>query len=252
MNKSIIRILLLFSVLSILIIPFQNCKVAFDSAHLESVEEKSESDVFEEPVIVDPKNPDDPDPNEDHGLRKTTETTYQPVLADRYYLRSLFTNIFGPSAEAVDSTKLTNNALDHGSPCSLYENQYVYNASNGKKTAMFAMRACAGNSPNYLIAFVTPKVTVSRQALISRTCSDLTNNTTTLKFALSRISSEAIPAGTDENVLKLFRLFYVTHPDPDEDLIKTLSYMLPTQGATLDQWRTLIYTVCISGHWQIL
>ena len=252
MNKSIIRILLLFSVLSILIIPFQNCKVAFESTHKESVELNSENDQFEEPVIVDPKNPNNPEPGEDHGLRKKTETAYQPVLADRYYLRSLFTNIFGPSAEAVDSTKLTINALDHGGPCSLYENQYVYNPSNGKKTALFAMRACGSTSPNYLIPFVTPKVTVSRQALISRTCSDLTNNTTTMKFALNRISSEAVPASTNENVLKAFRLFYVTHPHPDEDLIKTLSYMLPTQGATLDQWRTVIYTICISGHWQIL
>lgn len=249
MNKSIVRSLLLFSILSVLVIPFQNCKVAFDST-LSSVEKTSEDEFFEEPIIVDPKKPEDPEPGEDHGIKKKTETAYQPVLADRYYLKSLFTNIFGPTTETVDSTKMFNNALDHGSPCSLYEDQHAL--VGAKKTRMFPDRICAPTLPSYLIAFVNPKVTVSRQALTSRACSDLTNNDTTLKYALKRISSETIPSSTDENVLKLFRLFYVTHPDPDEELIETLSYMLPTQGATYDHWRTLIYTVCISGHWQIL
>lgn len=181
---------------------------------------------------------------------KTVKTTYEPILADRRYLASVFTSVFGPTALSVDSSRNHLNATQNGSPCSVYG---VHNKVNGSGYAVSdAVENCSRTTVNRTGAPVNPKPTVSRQADLAHACSDLTTNNTTLTYALKQISTEAVPEASRENVLKAFRLFYRYRPDPHEGLLESLQVMVPPQGATREHWRVLINTVCASSLWQVL
>lgn len=179
-------------------------------------------------------------------------TTYEPILADRYYLKSLLEDIFGPTASTTDSTRAYLNAIDHGSPCSVYEDHYTYNSA-GTRILANPMESCGRGSGAFLVAQVNPKITVTRQALITRACSDLVTTTATLSFALKRISgSSALPEPNEENTLKLFHLFYREKPAPHPGLVESLLVMFPPDNVTREHWGSAIFTVCASGFWQVL
>lgn len=251
MNKMNIRFILLFAICTVVILPFQNCKGGFESAQISSDSLDLGSEEIPTDNEPDPTQPV-PDTGQTHGLPVVTETSYEPILADRYYLHALFNNIFGPRTDFVDSTKVAINALEHGSACSLHEDYKAYDKTTKKYARVDTMKICDPRGASLLIAQVNPKGTVTRQSLITRACSDLTTNVVTLNYALKRISTDTIPAATQENVVTLFKLFYRSQPEPKPALYDAMLSSLPPQNVTIEDWRSLIYTVCISGHWQIL
>jgi hypothetical protein len=220
---------------------FQNCgRDGFSSADSASVESLE--------TIQDPGD-HDPDPE----LVEKSYTHYEPLLADRFYLKSLFIDVFGPTAVSVDSTRTYLNSSDHGSPCSIYEDQNTFNSATGKWAQADPMEACSRTSPALLSAQVNPKATVTRQALLTHACSDLTTNAGALDHALARISPSAtVPEPTRDNILRAFHLFYRQRPAPQEGLMDALTVMFPPTGVTKEHWRTVIYTLCASGYWQVL
>lgn len=178
------------------------------------------------------------------------ETNAELILVDRYYLKSLFEDVFGPQAGSVDTAKVFSDALTHGSPCSVYEDHRELK-SNGTLSRADSMQACSMSSVNRTQARVNPNGTVSRQALIARACSDLVTNNTTLKYALAKIANVAVPEPTRENIKTAIELFYRNGPDPDEGLIESLQLMF-SLPAKIDDWRGVLYTVCVSPQWQVL
>jgi hypothetical protein len=175
-------------------------------------------------------------------------TSYDMVLADRYYLQSLFTNIFGPSAEAADSTKLFLNAVEFGSPCDLYES-YL---DRDHKSLVNAMENCITISATRVNARMMPLPTVARQGLLTRACSDLVQNPATMAHALARIGT-GIPDSSDANVKRLYRLFYRLQSPPTAGVVDSLQLILNYGGhPTVNNWRSAFFTVCASSYWQAL
>lgn len=185
------------------------------------------------------------------SVETRTQTTYMPVLADRYYLRSLFESVFGPTTATVDSAKIFFNTQVNGSPCSIYEN-HAARGNDGVLRPVDPMQACSINAPARLVAQVNPRGTVSREALMARACSDLSNNNQTFAYALAQVSSEPLPQATDENIIQAFQLFYRIHPEPTPQLLTALKGVLQEGGLSIDNWKSLIYTICVSPHWQVL
>lgn len=180
------------------------------------------------------------------------ETTYEPILVDREYLKALFSNIFGANALNISpGPTIFGDAAEFGSLCSIYED-YMIDSDSGERVRYDSSAACGTNSPGLLQSRPLPKATVKRQALITRYCSNLVANTTAFNFVLKRISSETIPAGSSENILRLFRLFYRAHPDPHQSLVDSLLLMFSSINPSKDEWKPVIFGICASSQWQVL
>ena len=179
------------------------------------------------------------------------ETSYEPVLADRIYLKSLLEDVFGPTAMAVDTNNVDQNAAEFGSSCSIYGDYNIF--ENGQWVRADVSEVCGNSSAAYVSAPRNPKVTVTRQALLSKTCSDLISRNDTMTFALKRIdSARAVPQKNKNNVIKAYHLFYRDKPAPDQPLIDSLMVMLPDSGVNANHWRVVLNAVCLSNYWQVL
>jgi hypothetical protein len=220
---------------------FQNCSKVGDppsaSLSMQSIQEFTPPEA--PPLPLPPDNPE--------------SGSYKPILADRYYLDALLTDIFGPQARTVNSVNIRNDAVTFGSLCSVYENYNAYNPDTNKyDISANPMEGCSLASSNLQVAQTLANETVGRQAQINRSCISLTQNTTTVTYALAKIAAPGIPAATPENIKAAFRLFYRMHPDPDAGVIQSLQVMFPTDSASLDDWKSVLYTICISSYWQVL
>lgn len=202
----------------------------------------------EEEVVLEPP----PGPPKENEEKEKIRTPHDPILADRFYLKSLIEDVFGPRAAAVDSSRSFLNALDHGSACSIYTDHNIYEEAGKRWVPADRMEVCGVRSTALLAAQVNPKSTVTRQALLTRACSDLTTDENTLTHALGRISPDAVPRADRENMLKLFRLFYRDKSDPADRLLESLRVIFPAAGAGRDHWRVALFTVCASSYWQVL
>jgi hypothetical protein len=231
-------LLALFGLL--LMTQFQNCAPPSEmraASEMKPVEGLKQLDLEKDPVVVKPA---------------TQKTHYDPLLADRRYLISLFTDVFGPKAVNVDSTGTRFLTQEHGSPCSIYRTHNQYDAKTGKWVEADVVERCSTNATAFLSAPLNPTPTVSRQALLTHACSDLTSNDTTLGYALKKISNDRVPASTSANVIKAYRLFYRDKKDPQASLTDSLLVMLPLDQPAKDDWRNVMFTICASGFWQIL
>jgi hypothetical protein len=196
--------------------------------------------------------------HEDHyvplSLKAEEDTKSEALLADRYYIRSLLEDIFGPAAQSTASSRaLMTNVQVNGSPCSLYEDHRQVNPADVTKLirADF-MQVCSNASADRVNGQVLPKVTVTRQALIAVACSDLVASNQAMGYAFSKFSKAEVPPATDENLLAAVNLFYRNGPEPDQGLMDSMREMFSPAGATLDDWRGLMYAICVSPQWQML
>lgn len=195
----------------------------------------------------------DRDHHVDEDKRAKISTTYEPLIADRLYVVSLLNDIFGAAAISGEVlADIQENRTDFGSPCSVYENYRRPNGRGGLTTAIpgftCSLRAPASSFGSRL----TPNATVSRQALLAKTCANLLSNDTRLRTALSRISSESVPTPSAANLQKAVMLFYRDKPVPPQSLIESLQITFDPAQPTLDDWRSTFYIICASSHWQVL
>lgn len=218
---------------------FQNCGSSFTPKS--STEASSKSATLEIPWTP-PVHPE----------TKPKEFSQEPILADRYYIRSLFEDVFGSSAAITDSAKVFFDVANQGSPCAIYEDHQIKDIKLGKLISGDTMQTCSVSSPSRIAAQVTPKATVSRASLLARSCSDLTSNKKTVEYALSKISTDLIPASSEGNIRLAFKLFYRNGLKPEQAVIDSLSLMLPTSNVSIEDWKTVLYTICVSPQWQVL
>ncbi|MBX3018022.1 MAG: hypothetical protein KF767_09040 [Bdellovibrionaceae bacterium] len=182
------------------------------------------------------------------------KTTFEPVLMDRYVLRTFLADVFGPSVETLPSFALTVNAIEYGSPCSMYEN-YLYEVSAGRAASANANEICSLGVANYTSALTNPKASVTRQAELPRICSDIVHNDGTYNAAIAKLTDRgtALPDVNNATLTTAFHLFYREKPAPQESLLDALK-LLSTSGARVSKadWQNVLYTICASGHWQVL
>jgi hypothetical protein len=88
--------------------------------------------------------------------------------------------------------------------------------------------------------------------MLVQVCHDLTLDPAALANALAHLNAGTIPAATDENVLKAFRLFYRSQPAPRPAVLGALKGTLPAQVTQASDWSPLLYSLCTSSEWQIL
>jgi hypothetical protein len=239
MSKRIVSLTVYFSILSVLLTQTQNCAKVGDMASGQA-EFKSLSPGPIAPVEPSPVIPG----------KTVVQTNYQPVLADRVYLTNLLKDIFGPTAMSADSTRTDLKFQDHGSPCSFYRNHNIKKA-DGTYAEASVMDRCTRISPDLLTAPLMPKATVTRQALLTHACSDLVTNATTFAYALKKVGN-GVPAANEANILKAYRLFYRSHPEPHKGLVESLLVMLPPAGVTANDWRVVFNAICSSSYWQAI
>ncbi len=222
--------------LAVVILAFQNCALdgSFESAEMSS-ETKIEMDEVVHDFVAPPKK------------AASVPTTYQPILADRIYIKSLVEDVFGSRAMLTDSARILLNTAEFGAPCSAYES-YI----DLKGRLVNSMQNCNPFSATRLNSTVLPNPSSARQALLSSACSDWVHSDSTMRFAIARIG-KGIPKATESNVQKLYHLFYRNSPAPSASLIQSLQLILKYKGTvSYANWRSAFYTVCASPHWQLL
>lgn len=182
------------------------------------------------------------------------KTTFEPVLMDRYTLRSFLSEVFGTGITQMPSYANITNAVEYGSPCSLYEN-YLYQASASSFPNANTDEICTLAGASFTGANVNPKASVTRQAELPRLCSDLVHTDATYNTAIKRLMPDGRlnPAIDDTTLTRAFHLFYREKPAPQESLLDALKLLAtPGQAAAKADWQNVLYTICASGHWQVL
>src|SRR5690606_29868891 len=168
---------------------------------------------------------------------------YSPLVMDRIGVFNFFEAIFGPQARNLSAVRsLVRDPNVFGGGCSFYR-QSTSNPTDistycGNNTASLAVKPLMG-------------ITVLRQGRINQACHELTQNSTTIKYVLSRIDPvNAVPAATKDNLQSLFSLFYRARPVPDDSLFDAMAVNMIEEN--LNGWKRVVYGVCVSGYWQVL
>lgn len=238
----------IFTIGIFILVYFQNC------GRFEGLEPQQVDLSSEEVIITHPGEDHNPPPESVEKIY----TNYKSTLADRYYLVSLFNEIFGPSAKnLVLNSSLGLNKNDYGSPCSPYENYYYLPAGATQPQQANTTESCALNATtDHLSANLISNPSVRRQAHMASICANLIANLTTFNYLLSRLQADSnsttLPTPNADNVKKLILLFYRQQDDIPIELIQSLQVLInPTQPA-LSEWQNATYVVCNSSHWQVL
>lgn len=244
MYKSKFMKLSIFLPLVVMLMYFQNCAPSkkFETV-LSSLESASEIDQIHRDA--------------DHGTTIPTAEKpgleYSKTLLDREMLFSLFVDIFGANAPtqiaALKSLK-SNRAL-FGAACSVYDN---FKSGAGMTVDPAAVGCANEDTPSNLSAPTNPAGNTLHQALINDVCQQGVSNATTYAYVLAQLKddpAQLVPRNSSENVLKLFRLFYRSKPEPELSLVQSLQALVG-EPATADGWKLAISTTCVSSQWQAL
>lgn len=194
--------------------------------------------------------------DQNHWETRVEETTYSPNLVDRFYIMSLFKDVFGPNAVTVDSSS-TGSAIytrlnEFGTPCTAYEDYRILNGQNRVRAR--TDRTCVyGDRSDYLNANIIPTATASREGYLVNICTSLVENTTTLNYALKKISGlTTVPPVNRDRLTKLYAHFYRGRPEPAPGIVDSLEMIFQYEANLTKAWKAAIYSVCASGQWQVL
>lgn len=190
---------------------------------------------------------------DDHDfLELQTKATSQfvPPMMDRQMIASLFENAFGPSWAAVDTSNVEARATEFSKDCSIYS-EYLTSVS-GKKVLGQDAEVCRLTSANFIVSLESV-ITPSRSSYLLRTCSDLSNHNTTLTYFMNKVGKTADRnAYSDDTLINAYSLFYVGKPEPSQTVIDSLRFIGVSQKDVKKAWSAIAFTLCASGHWQVL
>lgn len=230
---------------SILILGFQNCG---KNHHSFTLDQSSYNKEVAVPVT-------------EHAFEKRTLTTnYTLNLSERRYLAAIFSDVFGPKSDAIVQANILLKHDDIGGPCSEYAHHMKKNVSD-KGVVSYAnadaKKVCDEENTTKLLL---PPPQAVRQGWVIQTCTALVGKDSTppetLAYALDKVVAGStfgkLPLVTDENLARLHRLFYRERPLPSDSVRDALKSMFQGGTPTLEEWKTAIYSVCVSSHWQVL
>lgn len=169
-------------------------------------------------------------------------------LGDRFYIESVFKNVFGPSYD-TSSLVRSNIILKQsvfGGPCDIYEA-----SKKGEDTdvAEFANLGCFdGNWNNDMIVGSTSL----REGWRIRACEQvIASNSTAVTYAFNKAgvsTSDSVPV-TYEKVNSMYKLFY-----PVDDLADAAYQEIKGHDTSMgrtDFWKSVLVSFCITPQWQV-
>lgn len=239
--------ILLFALSTGVVFSFQNCAKEMVNQYDNQQEDETygavEEEGFDQTVV-------------DEAVKVETEGV-SVVMMDRNLLRSVFIDVFGPTlATHALLQQIESDQSTFGSPCSFADN--YLGAVSGNNRVAFCNNTQATDTMG---ANVLPSVNVLRAARVNELCyvatMTLDNNdgvTGPTNYVINRLKATPtgpLPESSDENILKMFYLFYRGKPAPQPELIESLRAIIGTP-VTKAGWKNAIYTTCVSGHWQVL
>lgn len=233
-----ILIATLFSI--ILLTQFQNCapEGAFEAAS----------------IIEDPLHP-----NGKFEIPKETPVTpdpkpilsFSPPLMDRENVENILTNAFGPGFKA-EPYNLELLGKEFGKNCSAYKEHYVKNAA-GTRVAGAGSETCRYTSINFSVDSIGNS-NASRSSYLMKSCSWLSQNTTSFNYFLSKVGTTASRNSfSDASLTSAYNLFFVGKPAPARNLLDSMKLIGMSQQSNPNKgWAAIAYTLCSSGLWQML
>ncbi len=182
--------------------------------------------------------------------KKSTNLVIVPRLGDRYYLKSVLTNVFGPRSIPYIRENIMANGQVFGGPCDEYEQ-----VRTGLKVFDLAdiETACPGEKSGSRLSQI-PDESVIRLGYLFRTCDALVRDKSILNFAVKK-AGQLSKNPTAENYFNIVRLFDVTADitNKDSEVFEKISSQdsykkLPSEK----QWQLLFGLTCKSTDWQVL
>ncbi len=169
-------------------------------------------------------------------------------LTDRFYVVSVFTDIFGPKSKSVVDEYVFMQPNTFGGPCDFYEQVRISTERYGYADP--DSRCPGGKHAANVTMFGTANLL--RQGFVSRVCEDLSVKPETLKFALKKIFSAKPPQVPDnQNLLTAFQLF---NPErtPSNEVIEALKNIGPNEKNLQKRWSSIILVLCVDPSWQVI
>lgn len=219
---------------------FQNCaQNKAQVAKSASKEVEGELDVPEE-VIVDVEPPE-----------FVEKAQVSQMVANRILTSNFFISIFGPGATNVVATNVGFHEKDFGSGFSIYET--VATADCAKVKNLLVPCSVQASDPQ---TSSNMGLNIRREAWRLRTCHSVVGVNANLLFALKRIQPSALltspPDINDDNLDKAYQLFFRAKPLPDHSLLDALTIVSQKESDPINKWRSVLLTLCLSPHWQVL
>lgn len=235
--KSIFRVLIAFVAFWGLGALFQNCSQGFETSPYEMMS------TMEKQV-------------EEHSIQtKKLSTTFDLQLSDRNYVAGVLEDVFGPSAKTKLTEMVYSKPDEFGGPCSEYAH-YKYK----RGTAYLDKDPNLVCNINRSIKPLVAPAQAVRQGWLIQACAALVgtsgDTTSELNYALGKIkygsSDSNLPEPNDANLLSLHKLFYRERPLPPRSVLDALRVLFQEERPTKEEWRSAIYSYCISSQWQVL
>ncbi len=226
---------------------FQNCARQLESSSWNSIESSSTSKSVEDltlDVVTDP-HPETPNYKD--------QIEVEPLTTNRILTSRILLSVFGPSLENFLAYNIAWKPEDFGSGFSIYETKLSASANCDNKRLI--EYPCQNiylevNVPN------TQALNARREAWRAHICYFAVAYNPMILHAVQQVSSQAtlanLPEVNSENLSKAFRLFYRSQPIESGPILDSLQIVSQDEQTELNKWKSILLTLCLSPHWQVL
>lgn len=179
------------------------------------------------------------------------------ILSDRNYVQSVFTQIFNVSAGSADETKLKElifNQYVFGGGCELYGGSEIRTSTN-TFVHEYTNIKCAMNFNDGITENLQPHSNSMRYAMTMKACDYSVNNSVMMNSAMRKVFPAWNPPGSlplpdTLSISRTYRLFYLNQ-SPSPELISDLFELASLTNSSLEKWKLIMNTICISPSWQV-
>jgi hypothetical protein len=186
-----------------------------------------------------------------------------PRLGDRFFVKSVFDDIFGPAAEVTTNALVVKSVSNFGGSCDPMGQPPA--TGQGGDT-------CAQVDISDISASYIPSASTPRAGLTMKVCNVLAFNDATLEYAVKNatqksdieyLKTNSIPSA--DEIISAYNLFYPSKEPPSTAALESLAVLArvvqsPTFPACpagkakcyLDPWRYLLLAICYQPDWQVM
>lgn len=220
---------------------YQNCAQDMQANEIAAQSVVGDFDIHEHPAMEKPK----------------FQTEVQPIYMSRMLTYNIYLKVFGPSVKNMLVERIAWAPAEMGSAFSDY-NKVVATVENcnANRSPYFRCRNETLDTKAQPIAGSS----ATREGRRMIACKNSLANNNAVNFAFNQIQANATiaapPTLSRANLEKAFRLFFVTQPLPEEAFFDQLQIVVSSPGRTAAQraegWKSAIFSLCLSPHWQVL
>ncbi len=193
--------------------------------------------------------PDEEDPVDPPNKVEKAEVSAQN--ANKVLTSNILLSVFGPTAKNIIMTYISNNTADFGAANSIYDRNIKADCTTNSAPGV----VCSTSTPLALQTSSNVGLNIRREGWRLQACHEITKRTDALRAAFQKINtnqSTATPQVTAVTVNKAFSLFYIGKITPPGAVTDSLRIIAQDESATIEQWRDILLTLCLSPHWQVL